>query len=65
VTIFQTSLETECRNEVGWISLEESAVKAQTLHDVVSYTFFVENYAACRHFLQMLAAVSPTVLVPI
>lgn len=32
------------------------------MFDLSAYTFFVENYPACRHYLQNLATVSPAVL---
>ena len=56
------TLETECRNDVGWINLEQSAIKAQTLFDLAGYTFFVENYSTCRQYLMQLETVNASVL---
>jgi len=56
------TLETECRNDFGWVNLEESAIKAQTLFDLSGYTFFVENYSMCRQYLTQLSAVNASVL---
>jgi hypothetical protein len=47
---------------VGWINLEESAVLAQTLFDLVAYNFYVESYSTCRQYLQILSTINPTVL---
>ena len=55
-------MECECQNDVGWKSLDDSALRSQTLFDLSAYTFFVENYPACRQYLQKLSTVSAGVL---